>query len=324
MFISKVPRLIAKLFRDLLYPLKYEINITQNVSGKLDHYYFKFSKSILLKGGSQKFSFDKNGIPLLPHYLKSNSAGKHYYPISIGQFALAEYHEYLNNSSDESYDKFMTMANWLLDNQNEDGYWYSNTDMSKFKLKSPWVSAMAQGRCISVLIRAYGSTNDSKYLDACTKAIRTFDPYLSPSKMVTVLSETEYFFQEYPGEDDSFVLNGAIFALWGIIDFYKVTGDEYALSLFDKGVNGVISKLESYDLGYWSCYDLYHLKSKPSILNTCTAHYQNIHIKQMEVMYKLTKRSEFKATYDKWSSKETKINLLRAYFNKIKIVISRG
>jgi hypothetical protein len=324
MFISKVPRLITKLFRDLLYPLKYKINVTQNIKGKLDHYYFKFSKSILLKGGSQKFSFDKNGIPLLPHYLKGNSAGKHYYPISIGQFALAEYHEYLNYSNKESFDSFMNMAEWLFENQNQDGYWYSNTDMSKFQLKSPWISAMAQGRCISVLIRAYGETNDSKYLDACTKAIRTFDPDLSPSKMVTVLSKTEYFFQEYPGEVDSFVLNGAVFALWGIIDFYKVTGDEYALSLFDKGVNGVISKLESYDLGYWSCYDLYHLKSKHSIVNTCTAHYQNIHIKQMEVMYKLTKRIEFKAVYDNWSSKETKINLVRAYFNKIKIVISRG
>lgn len=324
MFISKIPRLLAKAVRDLLYPLKYETNITSCNNGKLDYYYFKFSKSILLKGGSQKFSFDKDGIPLLPHYLKGESAGKHYYPISIGQFALAEYHEYLSNSSKDSYDSFMKMSNWLLEHQNSDGYWYSNTDMSKFKLQSPWVSAMAQGRCISVLIRAYGETKDVKYLNACTKAIKTFDPILHPSKMVTVISDSEYFFQEYPGEEDSFVLNGAIFALWGIIDFYKITGDEYALSLFDKGVSGVISKLESYNLGYWSCYDLYHLVSESSTINTCTAHYQNIHIKQMEVMYKLTQRQEFQLIHHSWASKENKINLLIAYFSKIKIIISRG
>ncbi|MCA0935176.1 D-glucuronyl C5-epimerase family protein [Vibrio alginolyticus] len=297
--------------------------MTSFVNGNLDHYFFNFSKSELLKGGSQKFSFDENGIPLLPHYLKGASEGKHYYPISIGQFALSEYHEYLNTDSKEALSSFMTMANWLLDNQNDDGYWYSNTDMSKFMLDSPWISAMAQGRCISVLIRAYCQTQEEKYLVACKKAVETFDPELNPSKMVTVLSDEEYFYQEYPGKVDSYVLNGAIFALWGLIDYFKVTGDDYSYRLFEKGVNGVISKLPDYDLGYWSCYDRYHIGTSAP-LNTCTAHYHNIHIKQMQVMYNLTSNKAFSAVANRWQSVEKRSNLLLAYLSKFKAVVYRG
>lgn len=324
MFISKIPYLIKKLIRDFFYPLKYKTHITQKLDSKLDHYYLNFSKSELLKGGSQKFSFDEHGIPLIPHYLKGDKQGKHYYPISIGQFALAEYHEYLNTNSDESLKSFIRMSDWLVENQNDDGFWYSNTDMSKFKLSSPWVSAMAQGRSISVLVRAYAETLNSKYLDACKKALNTFDPDFKTSKIVTILDNGDYFYQEYPGDVNSFVLNGAVFALWGVFDFYNFTGDEKAFALFNKGVDGVISKLNGYDLGYWSCYDLYHVSNKSPIINTCTAHYHNIHIKQMEVMYQISGRNEFKSIHDHWKLKENKINLLRAYLSKFITVIKRG
>ncbi len=55
------------------------------------------------------------------------------------------------------------------------------------------------------------------------------------------------------------VLNGFIFALFGLYDFYKLTHSEVALDLFNEGIETLKANLKRYDLGYWSRYDLTEL-----------------------------------------------------------------
>ena len=317
--LTKLVMLTKKIFRDFLYPLKYSINNVSLDSGFL--YYFDFNESELLKGGSQKFLFDSEGVPLLPHYLQSSNTGTHYYPISIGQYALAIYHEYQKFKKKEDLKRFLNLANWFVTNQNQNGFWYSHTDMSKFQLSQPWVSAMAQGRAISVLTRAFHVTDERKYLNSALKALETFSVKTKDGGITTVLGVDSVFYQEYPGKTNSFVLNGAIFALWGLYDLYLLgeEGASESKEYFKKGVNGVLSKIESYDIGFWTKYDLYPKNG----LNACTSHYHDIHIKQMKVMHQLTKENIFKEKYELWSDYDCNINLLKAYFYKISIVYKR-
>lgn len=320
MFLNKMIFLAKKISKDFFNPLIYGTYLTSYEANKLDYYYFTFNSADLLKGGSQEFSFDENNIPIIPHYMEGSSGGYHYYPISIGQYALSIYHDYLGSGSAEDESYFLKLSDWFLENQASDGYWYSYTSMEKFGLDSPWVSAMTQGRALSVLIRAYTLTSDVKYLDSCYKALKTFE---LPSQIVTEIGDNAFFLQEYPGSSPSFVLNGAIFSLWGIRDMYLVTQCDHAKQIFDAGVEGVIALLDSYDLGFWSRYDLYHAHVKNNPVNACTSHYHNIHIGQMKVMYSITGHEKFDFYYKRWSLFNKKVNLGRAYLMKSMVLKNR-
>jgi hypothetical protein len=52
------------------------------------------------------------------------------------------------------------------------------------------------------------------------------------------------------------ILNGFIFALFGLYDYYRVTQDEHALELFNAGIETLRSKLHLYDTGRVTRYDL--------------------------------------------------------------------
>ncbi|WP_146492377.1 D-glucuronyl C5-epimerase family protein [Vibrio sp. T20] len=309
-------KFIKKAYRDFTNPLKYTLSSEEEL--EMGYYYFKFSTKELLAGGSQDFSFDEQGIPIIPHYM-SNCNKKHYYPISIGQYGLAVLHDYF--SGDEAaFKQFINIADWFLANQTEDGYWLSYTDMSKFELEMPWTSAMTQGRAISLLTRAYRITGDHRYLDASIKAFSTFKQTSCP--FVTKLSEDKYFYQEYPGKKESNVLNGMVFCMWGLYDLFDVTKDKEVKEYFDKGINAVVDKIEEYDINGWSIYDLFH-KSTGSPINYCTAHYHDIHIKQLRVLGSLTNNQALVHKSEVWSSNATKNKLLIAYYNKIKVLVFR-
>lgn len=320
MFSNKVLFLLTKLFRDFFYPLIYKINVTRFNDGILDYYYFIFNAKELRGGGSQKFYFDINRIPIIPHYMEGRSSGFHYYPISIGQYALAVYHDYLDNKSAKDKDYFIHLCNWFVDNQTESGYWYSNTSMDKYELKAPWVSAMTQGRAISVLIRGYLLTKNKAYLASCNRALSTFT---DDSEIVTKLGSDEIFLQEYPGATPSYVLNGAVFALWGLRDLFLVTGNDEAKNIFDRGVKGVLKRLNEYDLQFWSRYDLFQGADGNCPINAATSHYHNLHIGQLKVMYRITGEEEFIVMANKWIKCSSKFNLIRAYFLKSKVVKNR-
>ena len=64
-------------------------------------------------------------------------------------------------------------------------------------------------------------------------------------------------FEEYPTEPPSFVLNGAIFAAWGVRDVAVGLADAEARGLFAAVVETLAGAVDRWDTGYWSLYDLY-------------------------------------------------------------------
>ena len=90
------------------------------------------------------------------------------------------------------------------------------------------------------------------------------------------------------------VLNGAIYALWGVLDFARVTGDPGAWRIWRDGANTVARHLEAFDTGFWSRYEL-------AVPELVSVHYhKNIHIPQLEVMHALTGEPVFKLVALRW------------------------
>jgi len=318
MKLNKILFYTKKLLRDFFNPLVYKINVDK--TSDLKEYYFVFDEVELINGGSQNFHFDKKGIPVIPTYIDIEDKGFHYYPIAIGQYALAIYHTYLETESKKDKNRFKTLADWFVENQTEDGYWIASVEEKKYKLGKNWVSSMAQGRVVSVLLRAAQIFEDDKYETAAKKALNTFS---NDSKFLNYY-DNNIFYEEYPSSPGSFVLNGMIFSLWGLYDYIRYNNDDNARIYFNNGIESLKKMIPLYDLGYWSSYDLRQETWNKKYLNPCTVHYQYIHIKQLEVLEKLTKEEIFLNYSLKWKSYDSFLNKVRMYVNKYAAIKNRS
>lgn len=307
-----------KFIRDAFAPLIYDINTEKEKD--LNAYYFLFRERELLSGGSQNFSFDTEGIPIIPTYIDVEGNDYHYYPISIGQYGLAIYHTFLESNSEEDKNRFLKIARWFLDHQTSDGYWLAEVEENKYGLDPGWPSAMAQGRGISVLLRAYQLTDEEVYMSSANKALSTFDP----DTPIVITFKNQVFYEEYPTDPPSLVLNGMIFTLFGVYDYYRVKKDTQSKKIFDEGISALKGLIEQYDIGYWTLYDLRNISWGANYKNIATVHYHYIHIRQMQILHYLTEDNFFRETADRWESYASSlVNKTRMYINKAKIISKR-
>ena len=317
---NKIIFYIKKAIRDIKEPLIYDS--FGEKSELVSSYYIKYDLSDMLGQRSQNFHFDDDGIPIIPHYIDSSSRKEddfHYFPIGIGQMALAYLHEY-NKTNEISYlDRFILLADWFCNNQTDDGYWMSVTNVDKFGIYEPWKSSMSQSRAMSVLLRAWKVTNDEKYKLAADKAFSTLIKIESP----VCTNFHGRFYLEYPGSVSPKVLNGFIFSMYGLYDYYHFVGNDESKGMFDECVTTLKNIIDLFDTGYWSCYDYNHIEHGYD-LNICTVHYHFIHVVQLETIFKLTGDEFFNNKSLDWAAYyDSKFNLFRIYLEKAKVVLSR-
>lgn len=229
-----------------------------------------------IKEESDVLKLDKNGIPMAKY-----TTGYEYNPVTIAQNALGTYNEYLDSGSDKQKQYFLTQAEWLVQQQNEDGaypYPFSYQLYDTAVLPQGFISSMAQGQVLSVMARAYYITADDKYLECGNKAlnfmVKTADNDIFSGgartlEDITVLSKDMYefsdyrVFEEYVFDPSVYVLNGDLFALIGLYDWASAAPKEFgratAENAFQEGVKGIEVILPYYDFYGWSAYDLYYL-----------------------------------------------------------------
>lgn len=262
-------------------------------SPELGDYYFDFGESVDSIAAGLYGGFDSEGIPLVDYdrlfagslgVNKKHTYGAHYTPVTIAQYGLALYSTHLKHPCPERVKLFLKMADWHVTNltQMPLGFyvWLHNFEFPIFNLKSPWVSGMAQGQGISLLLRAYQYTDDAKYLDAAHKAFEAFK-YGIEDGGVSVIDGDDLWLEEYPNNPATHVLNGFIFALWGVLDYHRATNNSIAKSIYDRCVCTLERNIGSYQGYYWTRYDLIRTG------NTSEG-YHKIHVLQLEIMAKLT------------------------------------
>jgi len=234
---------------------------------------------------------DESGVPL---YGYGNEGGLTYLPAHIIPYALGHLELYRQRQCDENMHKFQVCVDWLEENQQEDGSWTTNLPMKKFGLTDPFKSAMAQGLGISCLVRAAQLLDNPCYLDCATRALRPFQRTVDEGG-VTTLHKEGPFYEEYPCIPSQHVLNGFLFALWGLHDMARIEHTAEARTLWDDGISTLIKWLPQWDIGYWS---LYSIPDRPR--NPATVPYHQLHIKQMRVMHTLTGENIFSNYAEHW------------------------
>ncbi len=110
-----------------------------------------------------------------------------------------------------------------------------------------------------------------------------------------------WWYEEFAANDciRSIVLNGMIFALLGIYEYYKYTNNDKARLLFEKGISSLKYNLHNYDSNGYSYYDI--LRNPP-------LKYHEIHVKQLAELYDITKDELFKTYHDRWKDRREPIS----------------
>lgn len=286
-----------------------EIN-THAKPGQVGEYWMTFIQKARYGG-----PFDSEGIPLLDYH---GTIGRQHNPIAIAQYALGHFNLYCRNHDARHRQIFLSISDWLAGHLEMNAHglsvWNHHFDWEYWKvLKAPWYSGLAQGQCISVLLRAYLLTRKQSYFDSAQRAFEVFRHDLSSGGVRYVDPAGLWWVEEYVTEPPTHILNGFIWALWGIYEYGLVSNDAYAAELFSRGVATLEGRLSDYDIGYWSLYDL-----APNRLKTiASSFYHHLHITQLKVMYNITKADLFRKTADRWEAyREDRVRRYRAFLHK--------
>lgn len=273
-------------------------------------YYMLFAEKANYQG-----PHDSAGIPLLQYH---GQIGLQYNPIAIAQWGLGNFNLYSQTSMLNYRCKFLAAADWLCSNleQNHCGLWVWQHHFDweyRSRLKAPWYSALAQGQGISLLLRAHRHTGEYQYLGA---ALRAFNAFLRPTQkggVTFVDSQGDLWFEEYIVHPPTHILNGFIWALWGVYDYFLLTREESARALCTRATETLVKNLYRYDLGFWSLYE----QSAMRLRMLASPFYHRLHIVQLQIMYRLTGEMKFAEYADKWENySRSAMKRLRALFYK--------
>lgn len=267
----------------------------------LGKFYHDFTQALFHFEENYFGDFDSNGIPMFGFGSKAV-----YNQIYIIQYGLICHDLVIDRVNVKlNKERLKRCVNWLIENQEEHLgtiVWRNHFPNPRYGLESGWVSGMYQGQVISLLLR-YGQMFDKMdaVLPLAQSAFQFLDIEYKDGGVKRFDKNGLLWYEEYPGAEPSFVMNGFVYTLLGIYDLWRVTNDDSVKKTIDECVKTLKESMQLYDSGYWSVYD--QLKKE-----LATKYYhKNIHIPLMEVLHELT-REEIFGTYKKRWEKQLNSN----------------
>jgi heparosan-N-sulfate-glucuronate 5-epimerase len=238
-------------------------------------------------------------------------------PVSLAQLALGWWERHLEGDS-QAGDRFEAIAELLARQAVPVGAelrWPFTVAVPKYNLTPGWCSAMAQGQVASVFVRQHIRTGADLWGDRALGALR---PLVRESELVSQTPDGRIL-EEAPTDPPSHILNGWIYALWGLWDGAVGLQDADSAGAFASGVATLRAMLPSYDIGWWTRYSLYpHV-----VTDLAKPFYHRIHVLQLEVTARATEHSDIVATAERWRSYDRAPNRVAAVAQKGAFVIAR-
>lgn len=250
-----------------------------------------------------KGSLDADGMPVN----KLADGTSCYFVTTIVQKALGHFDLHILTGDMHEKNKFLTICKWLADHQDMRGGW----DVSDL-LRLPEglkYSAMPQGEATSALVRAWKLTGDMKYLRCAEKA---FDLMMTPVENggTAYYQNGTIYLEECPGPAKNTILNGWLFALFGIHDMHLATGNESHRKLFYRSSETLKKQLRKYDAGYWSYYDENGALASPF--------YHDLHINQLRALQRVSPDDVLAGFVDRWEKyRKNRMKKARAFSVKV-------
>jgi len=267
---------------------------------------------------NEQIAFDNEGILMgkAPNGKKSNVAYPTYVhnPVGIAEYGLVLYNDLIENANRSSLKADNRAAldkqiSWLIKNKTDKenmSLWYHNYPVVEHDCKPPWKSGLSQGLILSLLVRAYHLTEKEEISMLAERVANSMKMPVFEGGFLYINGNGDYWFQEYMG-NCGYVLNGFIFAMWGVYDYYLYSNDQMYKTIFDKCIDTLKRNLRYYDwrigIAKWTVYDL---KDK----NPVGLDYHRMHIRLLKSLYMISEEKFLLNYANLWESYIKQPNIL--------------
>jgi glycosyltransferase involved in cell wall biosynthesis len=232
-------------------------------------------------------------------------------PAGLAQLALGWWERSLAGEA-HAVDEFRRVCTLLEERaERRDGQllWPYDITVRKYPFAWPPYSGLAQAQAASVFVRAHVLSGDPRDAELAQRAIRSLVD--EASDLVSTTSAGPIL-EETPGQPASHILNGWIYALWGLRDVQLALGSADASSMYESSLSCLRRMIDHYDVGWWTRYSLYPHK----LPDLAKPFYHRLHADQADILYRLTGFPEFGDAARRWRSYDTRLNCTRAVGQK--------
>lgn len=259
---------------------------------KIGPYYMTFADKANYAGPR-----DKDGVILFDYF---SNIGRQHNPVAIAQYGLGHYNLYFKTKDQKNLNEFLIHVDWLVKNleANESGVpvWRHHFEWRYKKILAPgWYSALSQGSGISLLIRAYNETKKEIYRETAEKAFISMKTDMGQGGVLFTDNKGDIWLEEYMVTPPTHIINGFLWAFWGVWDYLLMTGEKDE-KLLHACLRTLKNNLHRYDAGLWSLYDL----SKQKMKMFASPFYHALHITQLNATHILTGDPIFKEYAEKF------------------------
>ena len=128
-----------------------------------------------------------------------------------------------------------------------------------YGLPERWRSCMAQGAALLLFYQVRRLVgNDNDIVSVVRLLLNGFKVRVEDGGLAYDV-DGGLWFEEYAhprGQKKPFVLNGFMYSLIRLYEYYKLSKDAEALDLFELGLRGLKKLIHRFDTGKWTLYDL--------------------------------------------------------------------
>lgn len=227
---------------------------------------------------------------------------KIYFATTIVQKALGHWDKWLLEGQETDKKEFLKLNRWLLSRQDENGDGRFGVNWTCLFL--PLIQLMTQGECISAFVRAWMLTEDDAYAEGARRALTLMCKPIEKGGSAIYVGK-DIFLEEVPHDRRVSILNGWIFALFGLYDFWLAFGDKQTYEVFKQSLDTLLTHLGEYDAGYWSYYDVEKRLASPF--------YHDLHIHQLKALAMVENSSRLTQILGRWEAyQHSRLNRFRA------------
>ena len=196
---------------------------------------------------SPSITLDSTGLLI---YRRVDTGARADHPVAYAQYGISALLEYQATGDKLWLNRAIRQGQQLIaiHTERSGSWWFPYSFPWTYydrTLKAPWYSGMAQGQALSLFVRLAEATGNSMWDNAATHTVSSFtQQYSANAPWSSLVIDHHLYFEEYAGNQPPLlVLNGHIFALFGLYDYWRRTGDATAASLIDGAATTVTDRM---------------------------------------------------------------------------------
>ena len=240
---------------------------------------------------------DSTGLRI---YLRLDNKQRADHPVVYAQYGISALMEYHRTGDTVWLDRAKRHAQKLTQIKvvRDGAWWYPYRFPWTYyerTLTTPWWSGMAQGEALSLFTRLAEETGDPAWDEAADRTWASFSqPYSATLPWSSLVVDKNLYFEEFASNQPPLlVLNGHVFAMFGLYDYWRHTGNAEVARYFDGAATTVLDRmmpLVRLDNGVsYYCVQAEYCQS-PLWQNQ---KYHVIHSWQLDTLTRLTGNQEF-------------------------------